>query len=277
MNPLGTKDMRRGFLIDMDGVIYRGGQLIPGAAEFVAQLQASDTPFTFLTNNSQRTRRDVATKLQRMGIDVEERHVFTCAIATARFLAHQLPNGTAYVIGEGGLLQALHQNGYAIVDHAPDYVVVGEGRAFSFEMFEAATRMILDGAKLIATNLDPNCPTQHGMRPGCGAIVAMLETATGLKAFSVGKPSPVMMRMARKELGLATGETTIIGDTMETDIVGGVQLGYRTVLVLSGGTQREDLSRYAYRPDVIVDSIAGLVGLEPDAIAEPTLVGHAGN
>ena len=136
-------------------------------------------------------------------------------------------------------------------------------------MLEAATRMILDGAKLIATNLDPNCPTQHGMRPGCGAIVAMLETATGLKAFSVGKPSPVMMRMARKELALATAETTIIGDTMETDILGGVQMGYRTVLVLSGGTRREDLARYAYRPDMVVDSIADLCGLDTDMIGEP--------
>ncbi len=264
--------MPRGFLIDMDGVIYRGGELIPGAAEFIAELQTSDTPFSFLTNNSQRTRRDVATRLQRMGIEIEERHVFTCAIATARFLAQQLPGGTAYVIGEGGLLQALHANGYAIVDHDPDYVVVGEGRAFTFEMFEAATRMIAEGAKLIATNLDPNCPTQHGMRPGCGAIVAMLETATGLKAFSVGKPSPVMMRMARKELGLATAETTIIGDTMETDIVGGVQLGYRTVLVLSGGTRREDLARYAYRPDIIVDSIADLRGLDPELLGDPRAV-----
>ena len=166
--------MRHGFLIDMDGVIYRGGQLIPGAAEFIAQLQHRGTPFTFLTNNSQRTRRDVATRLERMGIDVDEQHVFTCAMATARFLAQQLPEGTAYVIGEGGLLQALHQNGYSIVDHDPDYVVVGEGRVLTFEMLEAATRMILGGAKLIATNIDPNCPTQHGTRPGCGAIVAML-------------------------------------------------------------------------------------------------------
>jgi NagD protein len=258
--------MRHGFLIDMDGVIYRGGQLIPGAAEFIAQLQHRGTPFTFLTNNSQRTRRDVATRLERMGIDVDEQHVFTCAMATARFLAQQLPEGTAYVIGEGGLLQALHQNGYSIVDHDPDYVVVGEGRVLTFEMLEAATRMILGGAKLIATNIDPNCPTQHGTRPGCGAIVAMLETATGLKAFSVGKPSPVMMRAARKEWGLATDETTIIGDTMETDILGGVQMGYRTVLVLSGGTTREDLKHYAYRPDVVIDSIADLVGMEPSMI-----------
>ena len=267
--------MSRGFLIDMDGVIYRGGQLIPGAAEFIQQLQATNTPFAFLTNNSQRTRRDVATRLARMGIDVDERHVFTCAMATAQFLAQQLPNGTAYVIGEGGLLQALHANGYSIVDHDPDYVVVGEGRAFTFEMLEAAAGMILGGAKLIATNFDPNCPTQTGMRPGCGAIVAMLETATGLSAFSVGKPSPVMMRMARKELGLSTAETTIIGDTMETDVLGGVAMGYDTVLVLSGGTRRDDLKRYAYRPDVVVDSIAELCGQELDHIGEPTVVGAA--
>jgi NagD protein len=262
--------MSRGFLIDMDGVVYCGGRLIAGAAEFIAHLQASGTPFAFLTNNSQRTRRDVATRLARMGIEVDEAHVFTCAMATARFLAQQLPGGTAYVIGEGGLLQALHANGYSIVDHSPDYVVVGEGRAFTFEMLEAATQMILGGAKLIATNLDPNCPTAHGMRPGCGAIVAMLETATNLKAFSVGKPSPVMMRMARKELGLSTGETTIIGDAMETDILGGVQMGYRTVLVLSGGTKREDLARYAYRPDVVVESIADLNGMDPERIGETT-------
>lgn len=250
--------MRHGYLIDMDGVIYRGPELIPGADYFVQQLRERDIPFLFLTNNSQRTRRDVAAKLARMGIDVEEQHVFTCAMATARFLAQQKPRGTAYVIGEGGLLTALHQNGYAVVDHEPDYVVVGEGRTFNLEMVEAAVRMIQGGAKLIATNLDPNCPTQNGLRPGCGAMVAMLETATGARAFSVGKPSPVMMRAARKELGLATDETTMIGDTMETDILGGVQLGYHTVLVLSGGTRAEDLDGYAYRPELVIESLAEL-------------------
>jgi NagD protein len=250
--------MARGFLIDMDGVIYRGSELIAGAQTFVNHLRRTEVPFLFLTNNSQRTRRDGATKLRRMGIQAEERHVFTCAMATARFLAQQKPNGTAFVIGEGGLLQALHTNGYAIVDHDPDYVVVGEGRALNFEMFETAVRMIQKGAKLVATNLDPNCPTQQGMRPGCGAIVALLETATGRKAFSVGKPSPVMMRAARKELGLSADETIMIGDTMETDILGGVQMGYRTVLVLSGSTRKEDVDNYAYRPDTIVDSVADL-------------------
>jgi NagD protein len=245
-----------GYLIDMDGVIYRGNHLIPGADRFINELRAADVPFLFLTNNSQRTRRDVATKLQRLGIAAEEEHIFTCAMATARFLAKQKPHGTAYVIGEGGLLTALHNNGYAIVEKDPDYVVVGEGRAFSFEMVETALNMILSGAKLVATNLDPNCPTQVGTRPGCGAVVAMLETASGVKAFSVGKPSPAMLRGARKELGLRSEQTVVIGDTMETDILGGVQLGYKTVLVLSGGTQEEDLVRYAYRPDKIVASIA---------------------
>src|SRR5207237_9919046 len=159
---------------------------------------------------------------------------------------------------EGWLLTALHQNGYAVIDHDPDYVVVGEGRTFNLELVETAVRLIHRGAKLIATNLDPSCPTQDGPRPGCGAMVAMLETATGVKAFSVGKPSPVMMRAVRKELGLATDETTMIGDTMETDILGGVQLGFHTVLVLSGGTKSDDLPRYAYRPEVVVDSIADL-------------------
>lgn len=253
--------MKHGYLIDMDGVLYRGSELIPGADTFIQQLRARDIPFRFLTNNSQRTRRDVVAKLARMGIDVEEEHVFTCAMATARFLAQQKASGTAFVIGEGGLLTALHQNGYAVVDHEPDYVVVGEGRTFNLELVEAAVRMIVGGAKLIATNLDPSCPTQNGVRPGCGALVALLETATGVRAFSVGKPSPIMMRAARKELGLATDETTMIGDTMETDILGGAQLGFHTVLVLSGGTRREDLARYAYRPDIVVDSLADLAVL----------------
>lgn len=253
---------RHGYLIDMDGVVYRGGQLIPGAAEFIGRLLKRNLPFLFLTNNSQRTRRDVAVKLQRLGIPVGEEHVFTCAMATARFLAHQHPGGTAYVIGEGGLLHALHSNGFSVVDSSPDYVVVGEGRTLTLEMMETAVKHILNGAKLIATNLDPSCPTNHGTRPGCGAYVAMLEVATGVKAFSVGKPSPIMMRGARKELGLSASQTTMIGDTMETDILGGVQMGCRTILVLSGGTRREDLVKFAYRPDEVVDSLADLLESE---------------
>lgn len=240
----------------MDGVIYKGNELIAGADAFITRLRREGYPFLFLTNNSQRTRRDVAMKLKRMGIDVEEQHIFTCAMATARFLSRQKPAGTAFVIGEGGLLQALHMNGYSIVDADPDYVVVGERRTATTESLEAATRMILAGAKLVATNLDPNCPTAQGTRPGCGATVAYLETATGKKAFSVGKPSPVMMRSARKQLGLASSQTVMIGDTMETDIMGAAQMGYHSVLVLSGGTRREQLGDFAFTPDFIIESVA---------------------
>jgi NagD protein len=266
--------MNHGYLIDMDGVLYRGHDLILGADYFIHELRKRSIPFRLLTNNSQRTRRDVVAKVARLGIEVEEEHVFTSAMATARFLAKQKPNGTAFVIGEGGLLTALHQNGYAVVDHKPDYVIVGEGRTFNLELVEAAVRMIQGGAKLIATNLDPSCPTQDGIRPGCGALVALLEIATGLKAFSVGKPSPIMMRAARKELGLTTDETTIIGDTMETDILGGVQLGFHTVLVLSGGTRQEDFPRYAYGPEIVVDSLAEFAQLLERNRWEPPWLSH---
>lgn len=259
-------EMNRGYLIDMDGVIYRGGELLPGADAFIARLLREKIPFLFLTNNSQRTRRDVATKLSRLGIPATESHVFTCAMATARFLARQKPDGTAFVIGEGGLLMALHRNGYSVVDKSPDYVVVGEGRTVTLEMLETAVQMIFDGAKLVATNLDPNCPTKNGTRPGCGATVAYLETATGTRAMSIGKPSPIMMRAARKELGLRTSQTIMLGDTLETDILGGVQMGYRTILVLSGTASPEDLSRYAYGPDLVLDSVADLAGPSVDLL-----------
>jgi len=247
-----------GLLIDMDGVIYKSSQLIPGADVFVNALRERGIPFLFLTNNSQRTRRDIAAKLARMGVDAGPEHVFTCAMATARFLASQKPDGTAYVLGETGLTTALHTNGFAIVDKDPDYVVVGEGRTYTFEMLEHATNLVLNGAKLIATNMDPSCPTSSGTRPGCGAVVALIEEATGRKAFSVGKPSPIMMRAARKELGLDAAHTFMIGDTMSTDILGGVQLGYHTILVLSGGTRREELDQHSYQPDTVVESVAEL-------------------
>jgi NagD protein len=248
----------RGFIIDMDGVIYRDSTPIPGAVEFINRLVSDEIPFVFVTNNSQRTRRDVCWKLRKMGMMVEESHVFTCAMATARFISEKKPKGTAYVIGEGGLLQALHTNGYTIVEQDPDFVIVGEGRTLSTESVEKAVTMVLGGASLIATNLDPNCPTKTGTRPGCGAIVSMLEKATGIQAFSVGKPSPVIMRMARREMAWKTNNVTVIGDTMETDILGGVQMGYRTILVLTGGTKTEHLPRFAYRPDLVISSIAEL-------------------
>lgn len=250
--------MKKAFLIDMDGVIYTGDVLIPGADDFINTLLEREIPFRFITNNSQRTRLDIATKLNRMGIRVKSSHVFTSAVATAKYLSKQRPGGTAYVIGEGGLLTALHDERYAIVDRDPDYVVVGEGRFLNMENIDRAVDMVYKGAKLIATNMDPNCPTIDGIRPGCGAFVAMVERATGKKAFSVGKPNPVMLRMARKEMDVRTDETVAIGDMMSTDILGGVQMGYKTILVLTGATKLEDLDQYSFSPHQIVNSIADI-------------------
>lgn len=254
---------QKGFLIDMDGVIYKGSEPIPGAVEFINNLRQKGYPFLFLTNNSQRTNRDVCYKLRKMGFQVNDEDIFTCAMATAQYLASRKTHGTAYVIGEGGLLTELHKVGYSIVDDHPDYVIIGEGRTIMLESVDKAINMIMNGSKLIATNLDPNCPVGSGKyRAGCGAFVAMLEFATGKQAFSVGKPSPVMMRMARKILQLSTDETIMIGDTMSTDILGAGSMGFTTVLTLSGVTKETDLDQFGYAPDFIIRSVKDLLNEE---------------
>jgi len=248
--------MAKGFLIDMDGVIYSGNDLIAGADSFIATLKNNQIPFLFLTNNSQRTPKDVVNKLTGIGIEASEEDVFTSAMATGWFLARQKPQGSAYVLGEGGLLTSLHENGYSLVTQNPDFVVVGEGRNFTLEMVNLAVEMILNGSRLIATNLDPSPKIAGWNNLGIKSVVAMIEEATGVQAFSVGKPSPVMMRVARKKLGLDSANTTIIGDTMDTDILGGIQLGYRTVLTLSGVSKSTNLNSYAFAPDLVINSIA---------------------
>lgn len=247
--------MAQGFLIDMDGVIYGGDIMIPGADDFVANLLSEKIPFTFMTNNSQRTPLEVVRKLKKLGIDVTEKHVYTSAMATGKFIASQRPNGSAYVLGEGGLLTSLHENGLTLVETDPDFVVLGEGRNFTLEMVQKAVDMILAGAKFITTNRDPSPKRKGWNNLGIAATTAMIEEATGTKAFVVGKPGPVMMRSARKFIGLETADTVVIGDTMQTDIRGGVQMGYKTILVLSGVSTQEDLSHYAFKADMIVASI----------------------
>ncbi|HEY5326011.1 MAG TPA: HAD-IIA family hydrolase [Mucilaginibacter sp.] len=247
--------MKQGLLIDMDGVIYSGETLIEGADKFIAQLIKKDIPFAFMTNNSQRTSLEVVRKLKALGIDVTEDHVYTSAMATGKFLGAQGPGGTAYVLGEGGLLTSLHENGITLVNTDPEFVVLGEGRNFTLEMVQRAVDMILAGAKFITTNRDPSPKKPGWNNLGIAATTAMIEEASGRKAFVTGKPSPVMMRSARKFLGLETAETTVVGDTMETDIQGGIQMGYKTILVLSGIAKKEDLSHYAFKPDMIVGSV----------------------
>ena len=247
--------MAQGFLIDMDGVIYGGDIMIPGADEFVARLLKENIPFTFMTNNSQRTPLEVVRKLRKLGIEVTEKHVYTSAMATGKFIASQRPNGSCYVLGEGGLLTSLHDNGLTLVETDPDFVVLGEGRNFTLEMVQRAVDMILAGAKFITTNRDPSPKKKGWNNLGIAATTAMIEEATGTRAFVVGKPGPVMMRSARKFIGLETADTVVIGDTMETDIRGGVQMGYKTILVLSGVSTRADLSHFAFKADMIVVSI----------------------
>jgi len=246
--------MAHGLLIDMDGVVYAGDSLIPGADLFINRLLKDNIPFMFMTNNSQRTQIDAVRKLGRMGIKVSEDHVYTSAMATAKFLASQIPGGTAFVLGEGGLLSSLHNQGISLVNSDPDFVVLGEGRNFTLEMVQKAVDMILAGSKFVITNRDPSPKKKGWDNLGIAATSAMIEEATGVKAFVVGKPSPVMMRSARKALGLETADTTIIGDTMATDIRGGVQMGYKTILVLTGMTSKTDLPRYAFKPDLVAES-----------------------
>ena len=247
--------MAQGLLIDMDGVMYGGEVMISGADDFIGRLLKQDIPFMFMTNNSQRTRLEVVRKLKKLGITVTESHVYTSAMATGKFLASQIPGGTAYVLGEGGLLTSLHEHGIIMVETDPDFVVLGEGRNFTLEMVNRSVDMILAGAKFITTNRDPSPKKKGWSNLGIAATTAMIEEATGINAFVVGKPGPVMMRSARKALGLETAETTIIGDTMDTDIQGGVQMGYKTILVLSGVSKQEHLTKYAFKPDLVVDSV----------------------
>jgi NagD protein len=243
------------FICDMDGVLYHGNHLLPGAAEFVDWLKAAGKRFLFLTNSSERSPRELRQKLARLGLDVSEEHFYTSALATAAFISSQQPDSSVYVIGEAGVVNALYDAGIAMNDVNPDYVVIGETRSYSFEKLERAIRLVLSGAKLIGTNPDLTGPTEHGIVPACGALMAPVELATGCKAYFIGKPNPLIMRHALKQLGCRREETAIIGDRMDTDIIAGVESEIETVLVLTGVSQPADLPRFAYRPRHILRGI----------------------
>ena len=244
--------------MDMDGVIVRGMQSLPGAGEFVQMLRERGFSFLILTNNSIYTPRDLANRLRYMGIDVGEEHVYTSAIATARFLDSQRPRGTAYAIGEAGLTTALHNVGYTLSEHDPDYVVLGETATYSFERITTAIRLISNGALFIATNPDTIGPTDAGIVPATGAVAALIERATGVAPYYVGKPNPLMVRSALRVIDAHSEDAVMIGDRMETDIVMGIESGLETILVLSGVTTREQAERYPYRPTLILESVADI-------------------
>jgi NagD protein len=247
------------WLMDMDGVLVREEQAIPGAAEFLGGLVERGTPFLVLTNNSIYTRRDLAARLRASGLDVPEESIWTSALATAGFLEDQRPGGTAFVIGEAGLTTALHEAGYTMTERDPDYVVLGETRTYSFERITRAIRLIETGARFIATNPDPTGPSADGPLPATGSVAALISRATGVDPYFVGKPNPLMMRSALNAIDAHSETTAMIGDRMDTDIVAGLEAGLETVLVLTGVSTRESAERFPFRPTRIVDSVADLV------------------
>ena len=250
--------MTKNYLIDMDGVLVTGKTPIPGADLFIQHMLDAGTKFLILTNNPLYTQRDLEHRLNTIGLKVPADHIFTSAMATARFLQSQNPNGKAYVIGESGLTQALHEVGYVQTDTDPDYVVLGEVNTYNFEVITRAVRLINNGAMFIATNPDSTGPTETGIVPSTGAMAALIEKATNRAPFFVGKPNPLMMRSAIRYMGVHSEDTVMIGDRMDTDIVAGVMSGLETILVLSGVSRREDVKRFPYRPTHILNSVADI-------------------
>lgn len=250
---------KKGFICDMDGVIYHGNKILDGVIPFVTWLLEEKKEFIFLTNSSERTPIELSQKLKRMGLEVDVSHFYTSALATAEFLAAQKPGCSAYVIGEAGLMNALYDQGIYMNDVNPDYVVVGETRTYSFEKIEKAVSLVNNGAKLIGTNPDITGPTEKGIMPATGALISPIEMTTGKKAYFVGKPNPLMLRHATKALGCHGFETAIIGDRMDTDIVAGIESLVDTVLVLSGCTTKEMIEQFPYRPKYVLNGVGDIV------------------
>lgn len=248
----------KNYLIDMDGVLVSGRTLIPGADQFLGRLNARGAEYLVLTNNALYTPGDLAHRLSSIGLDIPAGRIFTSAMATAHFLSSQKPKGTAFVIGESGLTGAIHEAGYVITDLNPDYVVLGETNSYNMPLITKAVRLVAAGSHFIATNPDPSGPTEQGMVPACGAMAALIEKASGFSPFFVGKPNPLMMRSALNFLGLHSENTVMVGDRMDTDIIGGLESGMETILVLTGVTRREDVARYPYQPTHILESVADI-------------------
>ena len=250
---------KKGFICDMDGVIYHGSRVLPGVPEFIQWLHEEKKDFLFLTNNSSYTPKELSQKLARMGLDVSEDHFYTSALATAAFLKEQAPGCSVFTIGEAGLHNALYDAGIVMNDVNPDYVVVGEGRSYSLDTLTKATNLVRNGAKLIGANSDISGPIENGIAPACRALIAPIEMATGVQAYFCGKPNPLMMRTGLRLLGCHSGEAVMVGDRMDTDVVSGMESGMSTVLVLSGVSTTDTLKSYAYRPTIVLNGVGGIV------------------
>ena len=257
-------NQKKGFICDMDGVIYHGNHILPGVAEFIQWLHDENKEYLFLTNNSGYTPRELQQKLARMGLDVQEEHFYTSALATAAFLKEQSPGCSVFAIGEAGLLNALYDAGITMNDVNPDYVVVGEGRTYSLDTLTKATNLVLQGAKLIGANSDVSGPIENGIAPACRALIAPIEMATGTQAYFCGKPNPLMMRTGLRILGCHSGDAVMVGDRMDTDVISGMESGMSTVLVLSGVSTAETVKTYAYRPTIVLDGVGDIVKMAKD-------------
>ena len=252
------------YLMDMDGVLVHEEHIIPGADQFLGELRDQGIPFMLLTNNSIYTPRDLRARLLRTGLDVPESAIWTSALATARFLDTQRPGGSAYVIGEAGLTTALHSIGYVLTDTDPDYVVLGETRTYSFEAITKAIRLVDGGARFIATNPDETGPSREGLLPATGSVAALIARATGREPYYVGKPNPLMMRSALRAIGAHSENTLMIGDRMDTEVHSVLAAGLQTLLVLTGISGADTAERFPYRPTMVIESIAALVGNAAD-------------
>lgn len=252
------------YLMDMDGVLVHEEHIIPGADAFISELTARDANFIVVTNNPIYTRRDLCARLKATGLDIPEERIWTSALATAQFLHNQRPGGSAFVIGEVGLTTAMHEAGYVLTDRNPDYVVLGETRTYSFEQITTAIRLIGGGSRFVATNPDPTGPSRAGVLPAAGAVAALIERATGRTPYFVGKPNPLMMRSAMRAIGAHSETTLMIGDRMDTDVIAGLESGMPTVLVMTGISSLETVAQYPFRPTMVINSIADLVGYTED-------------
>lgn len=258
MNPVSADRLNsiNGFIIDMDGVLYRGRSRLPGAGQLLDALQQVDIPFVLLTNNSTLTVEQYVAKLADMDIDVSGNRIITSAVATGVYLAQRAePGARVYMIGMDGVREALESRGFTLSAESPQYVVVGLDRDFSYDKLHTATLAIRAGADFVGTNPDLTFPSERGLEPGTGAILAAIQAATAIAPYVVGKPKPAVFQSALKILGTEPHATAMIGDRLSTDIAGGAQVGLQTILVLTGVSTRDDLSEAEVVPDLVFENL----------------------
>jgi phosphoglycolate/pyridoxal phosphate phosphatase family enzyme len=252
----------RGWLFDLDGTVYRGDELIPGADATIAALRAEGRRVVFLSNKPLQTRADYARKLTKLGIPTADEEVLNSSIVLARHLAGRDPGAPVFVIGEPPMIAELRAHGFEVrPDHRVRWVVIAFDRTFDYAKLNTALQAVRhSGATLIATNPDRTCPTEDGEIPDCAGMIAAVEAVTGRTVDTiVGKPSPIILEVALEALGVGAGEAVMVGDRIDTDILMGKRLGLGTVLVLSGITTAGDPRIEEMRPDLVLPSIKELL------------------